>query len=220
MSTSLSATNFVLFGADGRISKRASAKDILHSWFELRSNLYERRKAYLLARLEKEHETLRNKVRFIKAVIEGEITISRVKKKVIAATLWSQKYATMSQLNEIQAEERRATVIRNEEEAGSEVAGGDEDALAPGEVRPSEYDYLLTMPLWSLSEEKVEELIGQMNKKRQELETLRKTHIYELWNNDLDEFLAALEKYEEQEEKDRKAHKRQKGEANDRPRKR
>ena len=28
-----------------------------------------------------------------------------------------------------------------------------------GQVKPSEYDYLLTMPLWSLSEEKVEELI-------------------------------------------------------------
>lgn len=47
-----------------------------------------------------------------------------------------------------------------------------------------------------------------MDKKRQELEALRKRHIYDLWSNDLDDFLAALEKYEEQEEKDRRAHKR------------
>ena len=126
----------------------------------MRADLYDLRKAYLLARLEKEHETLRNKVRFIKAVIEGDITINRVKRKVIAATLWSQKYATISQLNEIQAEEKRATVINNEEQADSEVpAANNEDGLAAGEVRPSEYDYLLTMPLWSLSEERVEELV-------------------------------------------------------------
>lgn len=31
--------------------------------------------------------------------------------------------------------------------------------LDDGEVAPSEYDYLLSMPLWSLSEEKIEELI-------------------------------------------------------------
>ena len=53
-----------------------------------------------------------------------------------------------------------------------------------------------------------------MKKKQQERETLRKTHIYDLWNKDLDDFLAALDKYEEQEERDRKAHK-QKGDANE-----
>lgn len=58
-----------------------------------------------------------------------------------------------------------------------------------------------------------------MKKKHQEFEILKKTHIYDLWNKDLDDFLAALEKYEEQEERDRKAHK-QKADANDRPRKR
>lgn len=161
LSTTFTATNLVLFGHDGKISRRVSTKDILHSWFELRANLYELRKAYLIARLEKEHETLRNKVRFIKAVIEGDISINRVKRKIIAATLWNQKYATMSQLNEIQRDEKKVTVVNNEEQEGSEVpaAEREEEGLAPGEVKPSEYDYLLTMPLWSLSEEKVEELI-------------------------------------------------------------
>ena len=77
------------------------------------------------------------------------------------------------------------------------------------------------MSLWSLSEEKVEELIELMKKKKQELDTLKETHIFTLWNNDLDEFLNVLQKYEEDEEKDRKAHKRQnKGEPNQRQKKR
>ena len=40
----------------------------------------------------------------------------------------------------------------------------EDDGVEGGEVKPSEYDYLLTMSLWSLSEEKVEELIELMNK--------------------------------------------------------
>ena len=69
----------------------------------------------MLAKLKKELEILRNKVRFIKAVIEDEITIKRVKKIAIARTLKQQNYLTMSELNEIQQDQRRATVVVNDE---------------------------------------------------------------------------------------------------------
>ena len=62
------------------------------------------------------------------------------------------------------------------------------------------------MPMWSLTEEKIDELIKQMNAKKEEHDALLKRHPFDLWNEDLDEFLVALEKYEEQEEKDRLAH--------------
>jgi len=41
----------------------------------------------MLAKLKKELEILRNKARFIKAVIDDEIVIKRVKRIVIAGTL-------------------------------------------------------------------------------------------------------------------------------------
>ena len=59
--------------------------------------------------------------------------------------------------------------------------------------------------MWSLTEEKIDELIKQMNAKKQEHDTLQKRHPFDLWNEDLDAFLIALDKYEEQEEKDRLA---------------
>ena len=62
------------------------------------------------------------------------------------------------------------------------------------------------MPLWSLSDEKINELMDQMNKKKSEYETLKGTHIYQLWQADLDSLLQALDKQEEKEEKDRLAH--------------
>jgi hypothetical protein len=55
---------------------------MLH-WFDLREELYNRRKGHILARLKKEWETLSNKARFIKAVIEEKIRIKRVKRQEI-----------------------------------------------------------------------------------------------------------------------------------------
>jgi DNA topoisomerase-2 len=74
----------VLFDHDGKIKRYKDVKAILYDWFGLRNQLYIRRKEYLLAKLNKEFETLRNKARFIKAVIEEEVQIKRVKKQIIA----------------------------------------------------------------------------------------------------------------------------------------
>lgn len=185
----------------------------------MREQLYQRRKEFLLAKLKKEYEILRNKARFIKAVIEEEIQIKRVKKVEIARSLKAAGFATMSELNEIQKEERRAdhpnasnnnfNVVQNdggpddEQEDGAEA----EDEVAAGETPPREYDYLLTMPLWSLSEEKVAELSKQMHDKKDDHDQLEATHTHTIWERDLDAFLVALDKQEEKDEKDRLAHK-------------
>jgi DNA topoisomerase-2 len=66
--------------------------------------------------------------------------------------------------------------------------------VVDGEVSPKEYDYLLSMPLWSLCSERINELTIQMNKKKDEHDMLEGTHINELWDRDLDEFLIALTK--------------------------
>ena len=52
------------------------------------------------------------------------------------------------------------------------------------------------MPLWSLSEEKIEELNKLVNQKKDDFDELSATHIHTIWNRDLDAFLAALEKQE------------------------
>ena len=53
--------------------------------------------------------------------------------------------------------------------------------VPPGGVSPKEFDYLLTMPLWSLSDEKINELMGTMQKKKNDYDSLKATHVYELW---------------------------------------
>ena len=77
---------------------------------------------------------------------------------MIAQTLKDQNYLTQSELNQIQSDEkaRDVPVVVQEDDNGSDQ--GELEEVADGEINPKEYDYLLSMPLWSLSEEKVEEL--------------------------------------------------------------
>lgn len=62
------------------------------------------------------------------------------------------------------------------------------------------------MPMWSVTEERVEALVKQMNEKKEEHDYLQKKHIFQLWEDDLDAFEAELTKIEEKEEKDRLMH--------------
>ena len=75
-----------------------------------------------------------------------------------------------------------------------------------GDLPAREYDYLLTMQILSLTEERVVELERLMKEKRAEHDRLEAMHIFDLWRGDLDKFRIELEKYEVQEEKDRLAH--------------
>lgn len=80
LETSLSIANQVLFNNEGKIYRYNTDADIVKEWFDLRLNLYTLRKEHMLAKLKKDYEMLRNKVRFIKAVINDEVNIKKVKR--------------------------------------------------------------------------------------------------------------------------------------------
>jgi len=64
---------------------------------------------------------LKNKVRFIKAVVNDELIIAKVKRQVLADTLFRQKYAKKSDLDKILKEKVKLTIIRNSEDNNNEV---------------------------------------------------------------------------------------------------
>jgi len=72
-----------MFTKEGRIARYASEIDILKEFFTQRTDLYKQRKEYMLARLMKDYELLFNKVKFIQAVIAGNIKINKVKRQLI-----------------------------------------------------------------------------------------------------------------------------------------
>jgi len=62
--------------------------------------------------------------------------------------------------------------------------------------KPS-YDYLVGMPLWNLTQEKIDELEFNYNEKKQELDTYKNTTIQSLWLGELDILQEAYIKWEE-----------------------
>lgn len=64
------------------------------------------------------------------------------------------------------------------------------------------FDYLLGMSMWMLTEERKNELLRQRDTKVHELETLKKKSNKDLWREDLDVFLEKLNEVEEKERQD------------------
>ena len=135
-----------------------------------------------MKRLEKEFSILDNKVRFILAVINGEMVINNRPKKELMSDLRSQGYP-----------------------AHSSNKKKDEDDIDLGS---RDYDYLLSMPLWNLTLEKVEKLKKQKMEKEDELEDLRATTVQDIWLKDLDELELALDEFDTIMEQNNKRRKR------------
>ena len=80
----------------------------------------------------------------------------------------------------------------------------DEDG-EPKEVHDGkgpDYDYLLGMPMWNLTQEKKDAICKNRDERNQELKKLKATSIEDMWLKDMDEFLEKLDEVEAKEKKD------------------
>ena len=84
-------------------------------------------------------------------------------------------------------------VDQDELDAGDD-SDSDEDALDTG----LDYDYLLGMPMWSLTKERKDDLIKKKEEKHHELKVLRDMSKEDLWRRDLNEFMDKLDEVERQ----------------------
>ena len=212
LQSTLSLTNMVLFDQNGKIKRYTSIEEILNIFYDLRLELYDKRKVYMLSILKKDLGILSNKVRFIKAVISEELILKNKKRAILVNELLDSGYDTMSKLEKLRKkskEEEEAEIeivnqnLQNENEENEEEnlkINDNKKSEIKQKVPAKEYDYLLTMPLWSLTFEKVEELLKQKEEKEKEFSDLEKTDREHLWMNDLDELLLALDKFEKWEE--------------------
>jgi len=178
LKSSLSTNNIVFFDSEGRIKRFENEREVLLDFAELRLKCYQRRKDFHVDRLQREKELIDSKVRFILMVIKGEIIVSNRKRKELVDDLKKKGFKTFDQIFKKTAEEEVAEGVDGKDGANNEKAG---------------YNYLLGLPLWSLTWERVEDLKKQLKEKTDEYETLEKTTIEELWNRDLEAVLKELD---------------------------
>ncbi|EMR11038.1 hypothetical protein PNEG_00635 [Pneumocystis murina B123] len=166
-------TNMVAFDASGRIKKYDSVEEILLEFYTIRLQFYQRRKEYLVNELEKQYNKLSNQLRFVQMVINKEQEFLNKKRKDLLEDLKLKGFTPFPK--------NRQNFVDNTVETTLDTIENDDDI--------SGYDYLLGMPLWSLTAEKVEKLLKDKLDKENELESLLKLTAKDLWNKDLDIFV-------------------------------
>ena len=185
LSTKLNITNMHLFNEQGVITKYSSPVAILEAFVPLRLKAYSQRREMLIRLAESQLKRLSNKMRFILAVVDGSLVVNRKKKQELIAELEALCYDRLPKTDK-----------------GS-VAELDEDGEFIANDVAGSYDYLLGMPLWNLTLEKVDELCAEKEAKEAEVAELHKTTEKDLWMKDLDTLEQTLELLDAEDEESR-----------------
>lgn len=141
----LSLSNMYLFNKDGQIKKYHSIIDIIEEFMKVRFEYYEKRKDFMMKKMNNDLLYINAKVSFINEILSGTLVINNKPKKSIEEVLLMKKYPKLE----------------------------------------NEYDYLLRMPLYSLTQEKKLELEDEMVRLKTKLEQLQRLQIKDMWKSEL-----------------------------------
>lgn len=94
---------------------------------------------FLAGELQDQFEKLTNQGRFVKMIVDKQLSVSNRKKADIVVELRNKDFRPFPKISKAKASGETEEVVEDEEEQGSD----------------SDYDYLLGMAIWSLTREKV-----------------------------------------------------------------
>ncbi|KAJ2909919.1 DNA topoisomerase 2, partial [Coemansia aciculifera] len=172
LSASIATSNMVCFDRAGRLRRYTSAEEIIEDFYPLRLRYYQLRKENMAEKLGRDLQMADNRVRFVMEIIQKKLTVNNRKRKDIIQELRDRSYDPMPK--------KVKPVVAGDPEAEQAA-----DAADSGEA--SDYDYLLSMPIWNLTMEKVEKLLKEKSDIQQKLEDLLALTPIDLWTTDLEE---------------------------------
>ncbi|XP_056375982.1 DNA topoisomerase 2-beta isoform X2 [Hyla sarda] len=195
LQTTLTCNSMVLFDHMGCLKKYETVQDILKEFFDLRLHYYSLRKEWLMGMLGAEAAKLNNQARFILEKIQGKITIENKSKRELIQMLLQKGFESdpVKAWKEAQEKSTEEDDIQDQ---------NDDSFSDSGTTQGPDFNYILNMSLWSLSKEKVDELIKQRDTKGKELNDLKRKSASDLWKEDLAAFVEELDKVEAQEKED------------------
>ncbi|KAM9987338.1 hypothetical protein ACTFIZ_005365 [Dictyostelium cf. discoideum] len=194
--STINETNMVVFDEEGRIQRFATTTALQEHYFPLRMKYYQMRKDFLSERLSEEYSRLSNKARFILAVVNKELVISNVKKVDLINKLKEMKFDKIINKNSNKSARDRLKKKKNAFDEEDAALSSDEEKDGVQEEQDDDtkgYDYLLSLPLWSLTLERVKKLIEERDSKKKEWDILLSTPIKEIYKRDLDALDKALD---------------------------
>ncbi|XP_059617656.1 DNA topoisomerase 2 isoform X2 [Phlebotomus argentipes] len=188
---------------------------ILKEFFTLRLEYYVKRKEYLVGMLTAEADFLGNQARFIVEKCDGTIRVENKKRKVVIEELLKRGYKP----DPVREWKRKINPKFAEQEASEDAeneGGEEEEETAVVDVKKGkkpvdpekafnslqdvkQFDYLVGMKMWMLTEEKKRELLNKKDTKLNELNILKQKTPEDLWKADLDNLEAKLDEVEKKE---------------------
>ncbi|KAJ2609198.1 DNA topoisomerase 2 [Coemansia sp. RSA 1365] len=172
LNSTISTTNMVCFDREGRLRRYSSAEEIVEDFYPLRLRYYQLRKENMAEKLGRDLQQADNRARFVMEIIQKKLTVNNRKRVDIIKELRDRGYAPMPR-------EVKAAVAGDIDSAQAADAADKEEA--------SDYDYLLSMPIWNLTMEKVEKLLKDKSEIQKKLEDLLALTPIDIWNTDLEE---------------------------------
>jgi DNA topoisomerase II len=137
--------NFTTLDESGNIKIFQTATEIIKYFVAFRVKYYEKRKYWIIKKIENELLISSNRARFISDIIKKKLKVNNVPRRQIILYLETADYDEVD----------------------------------------NSYNYLLSMPIYSLTKEKYEFLISQVNSLEVELEEIKATNHIDLYKNDL-----------------------------------
>ncbi|CAL8295553.1 unnamed protein product [Merluccius merluccius] len=198
LQSSLTCNSMVLFDHMGCLKRYDSVQDILREFFQLRLHYYKLRKDWLLGSLGADVAKLSNQARFVLEKIEGKVIIENKSKRELIRMLVQKGYESDPVVAWTKAQEK---ALEEDEREGNDSDG----SLDSGSSSGPNFNYILNMPLWCLTKERVDELLKQRDLKRAELNDLERKSSEDLWKEDLAVFIEELDNVEAQERDEQSA---------------
>lgn len=176
ISTQTTTSNMVLFDAQGKIKKYATPEEILEDFYLLRLGYYQKRKESLVEELKTIYERLSNQARFVQMILDRKLVVNNRKRKELIAELREKDFRPFPKPKPA----RVAGQVNAE--------NGEEEEEVDDSPGATDFDYLLSMPIYNLTKEKMDRLLAQRDERETELKALLLRSPQNLWEQDLHEF--------------------------------
>ena len=171
LTSNRSLTNIHLYNGNNQIQKYDTIYKVMDEHYIKRHSLYHERKEYLLNILKNKIIIIESKVKFINEIIDETFIINKRTKKDIIEQLYNKEYVILND-----------NVITLTKDIKLNKIGND-------------YDYLIKMPLYSLSQDKIDELTKELEKNNNEYNILENKTVKDMWVTELDSLTEQLKRF-------------------------
>ena len=221
--STISSSNMVAFDPNGKIKRYSNVNEIIKDYYYIRLDFYQKRKNYMVKEYSNQLEKISSQAKFVKMIIEGDLIVGNKQKKILIEELKRLDFPGFDKNNEpVDLKHSSSVKIeeKDEDDDEEEVEDKEIDAATAGAADTTGiedtglvvvhkknlsllYDYLLGMPIWSLTRERYEALLRLKGEKEELLNTLLQKSPKDLWNEDIEQFLLEWEKFLKKDEENR-----------------